>query len=148
MLDRAPRQSWPRGQWVVPGQWAVPGSCQQVLKEQEWIWNKTRMQRKLLKNQFCFYSSYILYLLFISWKGSLRWNNLSFTKYLLIDNNIFLEWESRYSSKMKAQCLLQKFTSCSIARGLKMLHIKMFISNVVQEIFQTTKMANLQTRCK
>ena len=34
---------------------------------------------------------------------------------------------------MKVQCLLLKFTSCNIARDLSMLHIKMFISNVVQE---------------
>ena len=32
---------------------------------------------------------------------------------------------------MRAQCLLQKFTSCCIARDLRMLHIKMFVSNVV-----------------
>ena len=30
--DHAPRQSWPRGQWVAPRQWAVPGSCEQALK--------------------------------------------------------------------------------------------------------------------
>ena len=29
--DRAPRQSWPRGQWVAPGQWVVLGSCEQAL---------------------------------------------------------------------------------------------------------------------
>ena len=40
---------------------------------------------------------------------------------------------------MKVQCLLQKFTSCCIARDMRMLHIKMFISNVVQEIMQTKK---------
>ena len=40
---------------------------------------------------------------------------------------------------MKVQCLLQKFTSCCIARDLRMLHIKMFISNSVQEIIQTNK---------
>ena len=33
---------------------------------------------------------------------------------------------------MKVQCLLQKFTSCCIARDLRMLHIKIFISNAVQ----------------
>ena len=40
---------------------------------------------------------------------------------------------------MKVQCLLQKFTSCGIVRDLRMLHIKMFISNAVQEIIQTNK---------
>ena len=40
---------------------------------------------------------------------------------------------------MKVQCLLQKFTSCCIARDLRMLHIKMFIGNAVQEITQTNK---------
>ena len=30
--DRAPRQSWPRGQWVAPEQWVVPGSCEQALR--------------------------------------------------------------------------------------------------------------------
>ena len=40
---------------------------------------------------------------------------------------------------MKVQCLLQKFTSCCIARDLSMVHIKMFISNAVQEIIQTNK---------
>ena len=40
---------------------------------------------------------------------------------------------------MKVQCLLQKFTSCSIARDLRMLHIKIFISNAVQETIQTYK---------
>ena len=40
---------------------------------------------------------------------------------------------------MKVQCLLQKFTSCCIAGHLRMLHIKMFISNTVQETIQTTK---------
>ena len=40
---------------------------------------------------------------------------------------------------MKVQCLLQKFTSCCIARDLRMLHIKMFIGNAVQEIIQTNK---------
>ena len=32
---------------------------------------------------------------------------------------------------MKVQCLLQKFTSCCIARDPRMLHIKMFISRAV-----------------
>ena len=40
---------------------------------------------------------------------------------------------------MKIRCLLQKFTSCCIARDLRMLHIKMFIGNVVQKIIQTNK---------
>ena len=40
---------------------------------------------------------------------------------------------------MKAQCLLQKFTSCCIARDMRMLHIKMFLSNAVQKIIQTNK---------
>ena len=40
---------------------------------------------------------------------------------------------------MKVQCLLQKFTSCCIARDLRMLHITMFIGNAVQEIIQTNK---------
>ena len=40
---------------------------------------------------------------------------------------------------MKVQCLLQKFTSCCIAGVLRMLHIKMFISNAVQKIIQTDK---------
>ena len=40
---------------------------------------------------------------------------------------------------MKVQCLLQKFTSCRIARDLRMLHIKMFIGYAVQEIIQTNK---------
>ena len=40
---------------------------------------------------------------------------------------------------MKVQCLLQKFTSCCIASDLRMLHIKMFISNAVQEIIKTNK---------
>ena len=40
---------------------------------------------------------------------------------------------------MKVQCLLQKLTSCCIARDLRMLHIKMFIGNAVQEIIQTNK---------
>ena len=40
---------------------------------------------------------------------------------------------------MKVQCLLQKFTSCCIARDLRMLHIKMFIGNAIQEIIQTNK---------
>ena len=30
---------------------------------------------------------------------------------------------------MKVQCLLQKFTSCCIARDLRTLNIKIFISN-------------------
>ena len=40
---------------------------------------------------------------------------------------------------MKVQCLLQKFTSCCIARDLRMLHIKMFIGNAVQKIILTNK---------
>ena len=40
---------------------------------------------------------------------------------------------------MKVQCLLQKFTSCCIARDLRMLHVKMLISNSVQKIMQTTE---------
>ena len=40
---------------------------------------------------------------------------------------------------MKVQCLLQKFTSCCIARDLRMLHIKMFNGNAVQETIQTNK---------
>ena len=40
---------------------------------------------------------------------------------------------------MKVECLPQKFTSCCIARDLRMLHIKLFISNAVQEIIQTNK---------
>ena len=40
---------------------------------------------------------------------------------------------------MKVQCLLQKFTSCCIARDLRMLHTEMFISNAIQEIIQTNK---------
>ena len=40
---------------------------------------------------------------------------------------------------MKVQCLLRKFTSCCIARDMRMLHIKMFIGNAVQEIIQTNK---------
>ena len=40
---------------------------------------------------------------------------------------------------MKVICLLQKFISCCIGQDLRMLHIKMFISNVVQEIIQTNK---------
>ena len=34
---------------------------------------------------------------------------------------------------------VRKFTSCYIARDLRMLHIKMFIGNAVQEIIQTEK---------
>ena len=40
---------------------------------------------------------------------------------------------------MKAQCLLQKFTSCCIARDLRMFHIQMFISDAAQEIILTNK---------
>ena len=40
---------------------------------------------------------------------------------------------------MKVQYLLQKFTSCCIAQDLRMLHIKMFINNAVQNIIQTNK---------
>ena len=40
---------------------------------------------------------------------------------------------------MKVQYLLQKFTSCCIARDLMMLHIKIFIHNAVQGIIQTNK---------
>ena len=41
---------------------------------------------------------------------------------------------------MKIQCLAQKFTSCCIARGMRMIHINMFISNAVQIIIiQTNK---------
>ena len=40
---------------------------------------------------------------------------------------------------MKVQCLQHKFTSCCIARDMRMLHIKMFISNAVQKIIQTNK---------
>ena len=40
---------------------------------------------------------------------------------------------------MKVVRLLQKFTSCCTTRDLRMLHIKMFISNTVQEIIQTNK---------
>ena len=40
---------------------------------------------------------------------------------------------------MKVQCFLQKFTSCCTARDLKMLQIKIFISNSAQEIIQTNK---------
>ena len=34
---------------------------------------------------------------------------------------------------------MQKFTSCSIAGDLRMLHVKMFIINGVQEIIRTNK---------
>ena len=54
------------------------------------------------------------------------------TLYRVIFLDSFVERESRNISKMKVQCLLQKFTSCCIARDLRMLHIKMFISNAVQ----------------
>ena len=37
---------------------------------------------------------------------------------------------------MKVQCVVQKFTSCCIAQDLKMLHIKVFISNAVKEVIQ------------
>ena len=47
--------------------------------------------------------------------------------------------KSRNSSKLKVQCLLQKFTSCCITRDMRMLHIKMFINDAVQEIIQTNK---------
>ena len=40
---------------------------------------------------------------------------------------------------MKVECLLQKFTSCCIARDLRTLHIKMFIGSAAQEIIQTNK---------
>ena len=40
---------------------------------------------------------------------------------------------------MEVQCLLQKFTSCCIAMDVRMLHIKMFIGNAVQEIIQINK---------
>ena len=41
---------------------------------------------------------------------------------------------------MKVHYLLQKFTSCCIARYMRMLHIlKMFIGNAIQEIIQTDK---------
>ena len=40
---------------------------------------------------------------------------------------------------MKIPCFLQKFTSCCIARDLRMLHIKIFINNAVPEIIQTNK---------
>ena len=40
---------------------------------------------------------------------------------------------------MKVQCFLQKFTSCCTARDLRMLQIKIFISNSAQEIIQTNK---------
>ena len=38
---------------------------------------------------------------------------------------------------MQVHCLLQKSTSCCITWDMRMLHIKMFISNAVQEIKQT-----------
>ena len=60
------------------------------LTKQEWIWNKTRPRRKQLKYQLCIYSHHILSLPFISWKCSLRWNNLSFTKSCLLMIKIFL----------------------------------------------------------
>ena len=41
--DHAPRESWPRGQWIAPGQWVVPGSCEQVLIQL----NKSFKQSKL-----------------------------------------------------------------------------------------------------
>ena len=37
---------------------------------------------------------------------------------------------------MKIQCLLQKFTLCCIAQDMRMLHVKMFISDAVQEVIQ------------
>ena len=40
---------------------------------------------------------------------------------------------------MKVQCFLQKFTLCCTARDLRMLQIKIFISNSAQEIIQTNK---------
>ena len=40
---------------------------------------------------------------------------------------------------MEFQCLLQKFTSCCIARDIRMLHNKMFIINAVQKIIQTSQ---------
>ena len=40
---------------------------------------------------------------------------------------------------MKVHCLLQKFTLCCIAQDLRMVHIKMFSSNAVQEITKTNK---------
>ena len=40
---------------------------------------------------------------------------------------------------MKVHCLPQKFTSCCIAQDRRMLGIKMFISNAVQEITQKNK---------
>ena len=40
---------------------------------------------------------------------------------------------------MKVQCLLQNFTSCCIGHDLRMLYVKMLISNAVQEIIQTNE---------
>ena len=40
---------------------------------------------------------------------------------------------------MRVECLLQKFTSCCIARDMRVLHSEMFICNAVQEITQTNK---------
>ena len=58
---------------------------------------------------------------------------------IFLEREPFREWESRNSSKMKVHCLLLKFTSCCIARDLRMLHIKIFISKAVQEIIQTNR---------
>ena len=40
---------------------------------------------------------------------------------------------------MKVQCLLQKFTSCCIARDMRKSDIKIFIGNAVQEVMQTNR---------
>ena len=60
------------------------------------------------------------------------------TLYLCRDHGICCVMETRFnSSKMKVQCFLQKCTLCCIARDLRMLHIKIFIINAVEEILLT-----------
>ena len=58
-----------------------------------------------------------------------------------------MEFESRNSSTIKVEGLLQKFTSCCIALDMRMLHIKIFISRY-KNLHKQTKMVNLLATCK
>ena len=104
------------------------------LIKQEWIWNEALLKRNQLKNQLCFYSHYTFSLLFISWKGSLRSNNLSFTKSCLnspfgsdkVVVGIVAKWKQVLAWNLRGPqdklSELQKFTSCRIARDLRISH--------------------------
>ena len=105
---------------------------------QDWEESSRKISFLFISVISCPFSS----LLFLSWKGSLRWNNLSLTKSCLLRSSwialsgVRRSWQQQ---SVKVQWLPQKFTSCCVAQDMRMLHIKMLISNAVQKIIQTNR---------